>query len=86
MFMKTSAFILVAGSILWVNGCQPAPYHSKTEAGAGNPDTAAGKAGKLAYKVEKETEKAASEAARKLDKAARDAHAGYNDAEKKSDK
>jgi hypothetical protein len=53
--------------------------------GPGNPDTPAGKAGKLAYKVEKETEKAAREAAKKLGEATRDAHAGYKAAEKKSD-
>ncbi len=50
--------------------------------GSGDPDTAAGKAGKLAYKLEKETERAAKEADKKIDKAARDARAGYKDAAK----
>ena len=86
MVTKKSAVILIAAGILWVTGCQPAPHPSRTEAGAGNPDTPAGKAGKVAYKVEKETEKAAREAAKKIDQAARDAHAGYKDAQRKSDK
>jgi hypothetical protein len=83
--MKKSTVVLFAGIILWVTGCQPAPPPSTTDTHRGNPDTPAGKAGKIAYKVEKETEKAAREAARKIDQAARDARAGYKDAKKKSD-
>jgi PBP1b-binding outer membrane lipoprotein LpoB len=82
MFLTKSALTLAA---LLIAGCQ-APPAPKSSAGPGNPDTAAGKAGKLAYKVEKETEKVAKEAGKKIDQAARDAHAGYKTAEKKSDK
>jgi hypothetical protein len=84
MCPKKPAVILAIGGILWVTACQPPPP-PKMAVGPGNPDTPAGKAGKLAYKVEKETEKAAREAAKKLGEATRDAHAGYKAAEKKSD-
>jgi hypothetical protein len=85
MFLKKSAVVLFAGGILWAMSCQPPPPR-KMEVGPGNPNTPAGKAGKLVYKVEKETEKAAREAGRKIDEATRDAHAGYKDAEKKPDR
>jgi hypothetical protein len=71
--------------MLWTSGCQ-SPPPPRAETGPANPDTPAGKAGKLAYKVEKATEKAAKEANDKLHQAARDAHAGYTEAEKKPDK
>jgi hypothetical protein len=82
MLLKKSALGLIA--FLFV-GCQP-PSAPKSTGGTGDPDTAAGKAGKLAYKVGKETEKVAKEAGKKIDQAARDAHAGYKSAEKKTEK
>lgn len=64
-----------------MTACQGPEPHGVAGA-RGNPETVAGKAGKLAYKVEKETERAAKEADKKINQAARDAHAGYKDAEK----
>ena len=85
LFFKKSVLALIALSTLLIVGCQSPPAH--TSAGRqGDPETAAGKAGKLAYKVEKEAEKVAKEAGKKIDQAARDAHAGYKSAEKKPDK
>lgn len=85
MLMKKATLILAAASLLWLNACQR-PQPRQTGVGPGDPNTPAGKAGKLAYKVEKETERVAKEAGKKIDQAARDAHAGYSDAEQKPDK
>jgi hypothetical protein len=85
MLLKKSALTLTASAVLYMSACQPPPPH-KAQTGPGDPETPAGKAGKIAYKVEKETEKAAKEAGAKIDQAARDARAGYDNAEKKSDK
>ena len=84
MFLTKS--VCLSACLLLLSGCyQPERPHDRA-VHAGDPDSAAGKAGKLAYKVEKETEKAAREAGKKLDQAARDAHAGFKEAEKKTDR
>jgi hypothetical protein len=82
--LDRSTLVIAVSLLLCIGACQPAPPH-RADGGHGNPDTAAGKVGKLAYKVEKQTEHAAKEASKEIDKAARDAHAGYKDAERKSD-
>ena len=85
MLRNRTICILITAAVLGLTGCSNSFGHHRTEAGSGNPDTPAGKAGKVAYNVGKETEKAAKEAERKLDKAAHDAQAGWNDAKKSAD-
>jgi hypothetical protein len=82
MLFKKSALSVAAVGILWLSACQSPPQPHRVEVGPGNPDTPAGKAGKLAFKVEKETEKIGKEVGRKIDQAGRDAHAGYTTADK----
>jgi hypothetical protein len=81
MVFKHATAILVAGGLLWMTGCAPAPHQA--DARAANADTPAGKAGSVAYKAAKETEKAAKEVGKKLDQATRDAHAGWKKEEGK---
>ncbi len=69
-------------AVMGLAGCTNTTASRHAEGFGGNPNTPAGKAGKVAYKVGKEAEKAAKEAERKLDKAARDAQAGWNSAKK----
>jgi hypothetical protein len=84
MLRKKTMCALFAAGVLAFTGCTNSFSPRRTESRSGNPDTPAGKAGKVAYKVGKEAEKAAKEAERKLDKAARDAQAAWNDAKKTS--
>lgn len=81
MILKQTPPVLLGVLILSLAACAP----PKAERANGNPDTPAGKAGKAAYKVGQEAEKAAKEAEIKLNKAARDAQAGWKDAKKQSD-
>jgi hypothetical protein len=85
MMRKRIMITLAATCILGLTGCANSSPPRKTEAESGNPNTPAGKAGQAAYKMRKEAEKAAKEAEIKIDKAARDAQAGWKDAKKTSD-
>ena len=82
MLRKQTICLLIFAGVMAFSGCTNSFAPHRTESRSGNPDTPAGKAGKVAYRVGKEAEKAAKEAERKLDKAARDAQAGWKDAKK----
>jgi hypothetical protein len=81
MISRKPAITGAMAGVLLMTACQGPQPHQTT--GRPDPDTAAGKAGKLAYKVEKETERVAKEADKKIDQAARDARAGYREAQEK---
>ena len=84
--------ICLAGVFLLFTACGRS--HETAEHRSGDPDSAAGKSGKVAYTVSKETEKAAEVASKEAAKAAKilehkvaaaakDAHEGWKDASEK---
>jgi hypothetical protein len=78
MLVNQSKAVLLGAVLLFLAACGRS--HESANNRSGNPDSAAGKGGKAAYKVAKETEKAAKVVGRELDKAAHDVHAGWKDA------
>jgi len=72
----------VLAFILLTAGCgfSPPPERDRTASPPADPDSAAGKAGKAAHTVAKESGKLAAEAGKALKHAGRDAAAGWKEA------
>ena len=76
---RTLAVTLFAGLTI-LTGCNG---HESEQQRHDDANTPAGKAGQAAHKMAVEADKAAQEAKRKLQKAAHDAHEGWNEDAKK---
>ena len=76
--MRSAVLLL----ILLTAGCSVTPRadRNRTSAPPGDPDSAAGKAGKAAHAVAKESGKLAAKAGKALKHASRDAAAGWKEA------
>jgi hypothetical protein len=74
--VKYSALIVLA---LLATACRE-PQVSRDEHRPGNPDTPAGKVGQVTHDIAKDAGKAAKEVGKEIGKAARDARAGWKEA------
>ncbi len=75
-----SILVVLTGSVLFIASCRRSDQSTEQR------NTAAEKAGKVAYSMAKQTEKAAKVVGKKMAEAAKDAHKGWKEAAREDKK